>query len=396
MIYIDKLLSIIVSTKQHVLLSALSFKDSKTLSSLANSAASDLFVTENQARLTVKILNDNKQHFGELEADITAAISDPKWSRPFRVIEQVKKLYINRKIGENPVLTVEFTFSTNLRKILTQASKSLEGLIQDTNGKLYHAEFTERNIITLVELLQKQSFTIDDELVEHYNTIKSWDKNSVKQGYMHNTITTRNYESCIANDIGSFDSVSDDIKMDRSIRYRYYTDFELPDNGTLTRAIATRGKTRMWVNKKEHTLSDVVSSLVELKRAPVLVVFDNYNQHKLGTILEELSNALVENNLNDDVGIYFRLPNTDAGTKFNTLIANNQYNKFLSSNTKVVGVQSNKIPKFLLTTDWKPMSVIVIDTNLRSSKTAVYANGCDLIITYSDQEPLNEKTEKWA
>ena len=177
MIYIDKLLSIIVSTKQHVLLSALSFKDSKTLSSLANSAASDLFVTENQARLTVKILNDNKQHFGELEADITAAISDPKWSRPFRVIEQVKKLYINRKIGENPVLTVEFTFSTNLRKILTQASKSLEGLIQDTNGKLYHAEFTERNIITLVELLQKQSFTIDDELVEHYNTIKSWDKN---------------------------------------------------------------------------------------------------------------------------------------------------------------------------------------------------------------------------
>lgn len=395
MIYIDKLLSNIVTSKQKELATVLSPKDSRTIASLASSASGNLFVTENQAKLATRLLEENKHHFGEMQVDITLALQHPQWSKPFRIIEQVKKLYINRKF-DNPVLTIEFTFSTNLRKVLTQASKTLQGLVQDNNGKMYHADFTEQNVITLVDILSKQGFDIDEEVTSHYATIKSWSIDTVRQSYVFDSITTRNYESCIAADIGSFDNVSDDIKVDRSLRYRYFTDINLPDNGTLTRKIATRGRNRMWVNSKEYSLDNVISSLVELKRAPVLVVFDSYSQNKLATVLDDLSFAIQNNGLADNVGIYFRLPNTEVGVKFNTAIADNQYNKFLASDTQVVGVMSNKIPKFLLSTDWTPMSVIVIDTNLRSSKTAVYANGCDLIITYTAEEPLYDKSEKWA
>ena len=60
-----------------------------------------------------------------------------------------------------------------------------------------------------------------------------------------------------------------------------------------------------------------------------------------------------------------------------------------------MGVQTGKIPKFLLKTDWKPMSVLSLGATLRHSKTAVYASCCDLILTYSDAEPIMETMLKW-
>jgi menaquinone-dependent protoporphyrinogen IX oxidase len=67
----------------------------------------------------------------------------------------------------------------------------------------------------------------------------------------------------------------------------------------------------------------------------------------------------------------------------------------LTPDTKIVGVQSGKIPKFLLKNDWKPMSVISIGNTLRHNKTAVYANCCDLVISYTDKEPLYEPKIAW-
>jgi hypothetical protein len=108
-----------------------------------------------------------------------------------------------------------------------------------------------------------------------------------------------------------------------------------------------------------------------------------------------LSENLKDFGIYENIGIYFRLDNTDGGKEFNQYIANNSYNCQLDSTTKIVGVQSGKIPKFLLKTDWKPMSVISLGNQLRHSKTAVYANSCDLIISYSESEPIMETALKW-
>ena len=69
------------------------------------------------------------------------------------------------------------------------------------------------------------------------------------------------------------------------------------------------------------------------------------------------------------------------------------YNCNLDINTKIVGVQNGKIPKFFLKNDWKPMTVIALDTKmgLRHGKTSVYSNRCDLIIEYSDAPSVLEK-----
>jgi hypothetical protein len=128
---------------------------------------------------------------------------------------------------------------------------------------------------------------------------------------------------------------------------------------------------------------------------PTLVIFDTYNAKQCSEDLRILSKSLEENGIFDNVGIYFRLPNTETGIEFNKFIADKKYNCQLDRDTKIVAVQNGKIPKFFLKSDWKPMSVISIGSSLKQTKTAVYASMCDLIISYTSQQPIIETRTLW-
>lgn len=395
MTYIDKILLTIVSQKNYELSTKVHNKDANILRSLANSVSSNTFITENQSKLLMKVLRDNHHHFADMSSDIVDALNAPLWSKPFRMIEQIKKLYIDYRDESSPMLSIEFTFSANIRKVLTQANKLIDGLVQDVNGKSYHAELTERNIITLVDALRPLGFDIDEMIVNHYNTIKSWTEQEVRNQFQLTNMSNQNFLKHITADLGITTAIDQNIIHDRSVRYRYLTDTQLPPDGTLTREIATRGSCKIWIDSTKHSFYDVISSLIELKRLPLMLVFDSFETDKIYNTLVEISAVMEQCEISDNVGIYFRMPNTGNGTKFNELIANKQYNQYLGPDTKVVGVQSGKIPKFFLANNWKPMSVISIGGQLRNSKTAVYASCCDLIISYNETPPIVGNTERW-
>ena len=110
-----------------------------------------------------------------------------------------------------------------------------------------------------------------------------------------------------------------------------------------------------------------------------------------------MQKSLEENGIFDNIGIYFRLQNDTTGKDFNNFIKNNQYNKPLDQHTLVAGIQAGKLPKFFLKDcDWAPKSVIVLGTNLRHSKTAVYSTRCDLIISYADKPSIFDNSTGWA
>ena len=168
---------------------------------------------------------------------------------------------------------------------------------------------------------------------------------------------------------------------------------KIPEN--LTETIAARTTRQVWLNKNETDLSDIISSLRSLKRFPLLVIFDSNDQKKCLEELSNLSEILEKNGIVNNVGIYFRQGNDGVGKEFNQLIANKKYNAQLDNTTQIVGIASGKIPKFLLKTDWKPMSVISIGKLLQHNKTSVYANCCDLIINWSDTQPIVEARTQW-
>ena len=395
---IDSLLIKIVNFSSPTIEERIHSRDSKVLRSLATSIKDNFFITENQSRLLMKILRENSEKIPEFSEEIKETLLNPKWSRQFRQIEQVRKLRIDKIQDDEFVIVIDFTFSSEIRKILQNLSKNHETITPSNSQKVWIAELTEKNIVTLVEALTPMNFEIDEKIQNHYKTIKSWSETEIRNQFLLTNIIHPNFQKAITNDLGIETAIDINIINDRSMRYQYFTENAKNHGETLTETIANREKTKIWIDTAQHTLGEVIHSLIELKRLPVLIVFDTVDDEKYVKHLNTLTKALEENGIFDGVGIYFRLENTDAGKAFNQEIATRQYNAKLDQDTKVAGIVSGKIPKFFLKNAWRPMSVIALETRmgLRHGKSAIYANYCDLVIEYQNQPAMLEERKLMA
>ncbi len=388
---LDKLLIKIINLPKEDL-SVIASREVKILKSLGKLVLTPHFITENQGKLLTKILNENLSKFGPLIEEITESIVAPQWSKPFRIIDKTKKIYLS---SDNSSIILEFAYSSAIRKVLQELWKDLGNVSPGSTGKFYSIDLTEQNVVTLVERFEPLGFEIDEKITNFYKIVKSWSEESVKSQFLLENIDHTNFQKHLENDLGLDNEIPNEVIVDRSLRYQYFLKkFEkIPEN--LTEIIAYRKNAKIWVNQHEHKLQDIFSSLKFLKRFPVLVIFDHNDHKKCFDALVNLHKSLEKNEIFEKIGIYFRLDNDEYGTQFNKLIAEKQYNAQLDDTTQIVGVQNGKIPKFFLKSDWKPMSVVSIGSPLKQTKTAVYANCCDLIISYTEQQPIIENRIIW-
>jgi len=390
---IDSLITKIINFSEPTVEDRLPNRDAKVLRSLAMSMTNQFFITENQGRLLLKILRENIKNLSEFTEEISLALMDPIWSKDFRQVEQVRKLYLEKDTDEDLSVFVEFTFNSEIRRILAEITKKCENLVMLGNGKRYQADLTEKNIVALVECLLPFKFEIDEKIQNHYDTIKSWSETVIREQFLVTNIANTNFHKHITADLGIETAIDQSIINDRSMRYRYFIENAKNHGETLTEVMANRCTSRLWIDKNHHDLSEVISSLKKLRRLPLLVIFDTVVNDTYNTNLETLSHALENNGIFEKIGIYFRLPNDEDGKKFNTMIAHKQYNYPLDSDTQVVAVQSGKLPKFFLKNAWRPMSVITLDSRMgmRHGKTAVYSSCCDLIVEWAEAPTIAEQ-----
>jgi len=393
---IDNLLLKIINHPGPGIETLLAPKDAATLKSLAHQAAGSFFITENQSNLLLKILQSNKKKLSNIDDTLTSTLTTPTWSRPFRQVDQIKKLYI-AKVSEELEICIEFTFSANIRKILQQSTKHIENLHSGELGGKWYAELTEKNIVGLVELLTPFNFDISSEITNYYDIIKSWNEADIRSQFLITNIENNSFQKHITADLGIDTAVTQHIIHDRSMRYQYFTDTAKNLGENLTEYIANRPASRLWINKKEHTLDAVIQSITDLKRYPMLVVFQSENEVVSTQQLEMLVDSLEKNGITSNIGVYFRFNNTPSGTIFNKIVADRQLNAKLDQDTKVACILGSKIPKFFLKNTWRPMSVLGLNTKLglRHGKTSVYSKSCDLVLDYCDEPALLEITVKW-
>jgi len=391
---VDQLLLQIVNYSSTTIEELVSKRDARILRSMASAIISSNFLTENQSKLLVRILRENQEKLKSVNDNLVEQLLVPTWSREFRIFEQTKKLYISNSNDELSLI-IEISYSSSLGKEIANIGKSVSGMSAGQSGKFYHADLTEKNIVTLVSRLKKLDFEIDQKIQNYYEIIQLWSESEIRDRFKIDTITHDNFQKQITSDLGIHTPIDQNIINDRSLRYQYFGEKngKIPEN--LTETVATRLTRQLWLDKNITDLSDIFDTLRNLKRFPLLIVFDSNDQKKCLEELVNLSKILEKNGIVDNVGIYFRLGNDGIGKEFNQLIANKKYNSQLDNTTKIVGIASGKIPKFLLKTAWKPMSVISIGRLLQHNKTSVYANCCDLIINWSDTQPIVEARMSW-
>ena len=390
---VDNLLLEILNHPDDYAKSKISKRDFSTLQSLASSVSRSTFITENQGNLLIKLLKENYKKLDIFTEKINLALTTPEWSNNFRHIEQIRKIKIETNSEAESYIFIEFTFNANIRKSLTSIAKVTEGLIANINGKNYQADLTEKNIVLIVEALAPYDFEIDEKIRNFYEIIKSWNKTEFEDQFLISNIDHKNFQKAITADLGIETAIDQNIINDRSMRYQYFSGNLKNLGENLTEYIANRSKSRVWIDLAQHSLLDIFNSLKDLKRLPVLIVFENWNEGKSLNHLKILDNSLEESGLDNQVGIYFRLPSTDTGKQFNQLIKDRRYNRPLDVTTQIAVVQSGKIPKFFLKNPWQPMSVIALDTKmgLRHGKTSVYSNCCDLIIEWTEAPSILEQ-----
>ena len=162
MITVDHLLLKIVNFTGPTIEEIMPSRDSRVLRSLATAVGTHYFITESQSKLLLKILKEHKEKIVENCEDLVHVLELPTWSKNFRKVEQVKKFFIGKNSSDDLTLFVEFTFSANFRKIIQNNAKHIEALVMVAPGKSYQADLTEKNVITLCDLLLPLEFEVDE------------------------------------------------------------------------------------------------------------------------------------------------------------------------------------------------------------------------------------------
>ena len=382
MITIDSVLTELFQLDINKLDNRISNRDKKVLISLAKQLAVGQFLTENQSTLLIKIFKENKD---SIPSPYNEVIDYPTWSRPFRVLEQFRRISLTK--DQDCRLLVEFTYNKRLRQLVTDLSKQLEGQLLALNSKQYSVPLTEKNLHLVVTTLKNQGFEIDHILMEFYGEISEILKTTNTQFNVF-SLTDKKLEAAIVNEVGSISEDNLILLNDRHQQFQYSI-FQKNPEISLKNALANRPSTKVWIDSNQTSLDSVVEALGELNRLPLLVIFNGHESKECLKNLEKLAISLKNCGINSDVGIYFRFDNISEHNKnFNNLISQLGYNAQLNDTTLIAGIANNKLPKFFLKSKWYPKSVISFSNNFKSNKTSVYCNAVDLIVYYNDKRPL--------
>lgn len=371
-------------------------KDVRVLKSLAKSISEPIYITENQSRLILKLLNEYKSIFSLMDDNFKEILDNPVWSKPFRVIDRTKRIFINTDYDKNGEIFIEFAHNAQLRKSLQMLAKDFEGGLKTISSKLFKIELTEKNIIILVDELKSRQFEIDQKIMDFYEIMKKWEFRKECENLIFGENLSPTIKNNFLEDVGQENLDNETFVNDRRIKFQYFTKKPEKNEENIENLISQRTRPEIFINSKDHDLTEVITTLKNLKRFPVLVIFDSWNDALCYENIEKLEKSLDFNNVTDHIGIYFRLENQGQGESFNKKISERKYNAVLNKDTLFAGVQAGKLPKFFLKDcEWAPKSVIVLGNSLRHSKTAVYSKRCDLIITFSDKKSIFDSSEVW-
>ena len=190
----------------------------------------------------------------------------------------------------------------------------------------------------------------------------------------------------VIDDIGNFDSESAVKYKDRSVRYGY--SFETyPNSGSLLDRVACRDSHEIIADPQNHTLNTVVELMHRLDRFPIVVLIDPAECFDQTVEIHKAFKYIVSEN---EQSVLFRADSDDTKNRdINDYIRENNLNNWVDNNTKIVYISKNKLPKALLTSDFKPITALG-KTSMRSTTHVdnYIKFNCDLIMYHDSQKSL--------
>lgn len=315
-----------------------------------------------------------------------------KLSYPLREIDRSHWIKILR-YKEEDVLGIRFPFNKKVIDRLEELKNLNEINIKahTYRDNVHCFPLTPQNLFRLVEIAGRfeSKFNIHKEIEEIYNQLLAYEKD--KEQYLPGI-----YDYKIKNIPDSaVEYLEDSIgKVDKDSLALYYERRHLYgfvefDKGlvnksvsafsTMAQTIIKRKQSVVLVNNKSVNINDLLLAIIEVQRLPIVVVLQNDNAHDQ---LFEIHNSLRHIIPDEQMCVMFRKDGTDP---FNDYIKNQRLNNMVDKNTKIVYINSIKLPKPLLQADWVPSCSLSFDSSrLTHNHVSNYIETLDLRIVYDE------------
>ena len=366
--------------------------DATIMHSIARQTLKGTALTDRQFALMQEKLQNYRDQFTALDYEFDRAVDALR--QPLRHIDRSKYIKLvshNEMVGDQIYesykqdwkwIKVRFPFAKKLIMIVNE--------LQSNNGDYHHEKgthehyfrLTERNAYNVIDKFKDKNFEIETYLLDLYKELCELEVNKDQHvpGVYNGEVRNLSDNALAA----LKEHTEDNILHYYDRRYLFglkHFDSELEQvlnqANPLTASLAKRKSNKVVIKPTSHNINNVISSLNDLNRYPLLVIL---NENDALDKLNILHNSLKYIFNSEDMSVMFRLDN-NTGAEFNLFVKEQKLNNLVAKNTKVVYINSNKVPKPLINSGWKPYTSLRFDAEY-FKQAGKYVEGLDLNIEY--------------
>jgi len=392
----EDLIEIISGMTQGKFVFEIQNSDRNLMFSLGKQCLRQIPFTDRQYELAKRKILDYKDQF---EANGIDGVEEKMLNlrQPLRSIDRSKTISLVEH-NDQTMIAVRFPFAKNMIKYIEILNSIHRNKGYDKANKTHFITPTEKNIYRVIGNFQKANFEIDESLQEQYRKLLEMKENKNEYvpgvyGLQLKNLHNKAFDYAISS-IGQPSIENLALYKDRQdiLGIDYFDEDDLAHSVSklqpLTKKIINRTKQNILVNSSKYTVDNVVESVLELHRFPLLVIIpDNDDSTECLQDVYECFKGIV---LDESCTVMFRKDNKNqVDRSFNTFIKQKNLNNSLAKNSKIVYISNNKIPKPLLVSDWRPSAVLMYGSVRTNMKLDAYVSECDLVIHYdSDSTPF--------
>src|SRR6056300_316045 len=343
---------------------AIDNSDKTIVYSIAKQVFKEVPLTDKQFDLMKVKLSQYKDQFTNLDQDFDFAINNLRY--PLREIDRSK--YIKIVDGE---IKIRFPFrKTEIIEINSISAKTDD--YRHSKGTHEHwFGFTETNVLNIMDIFKDKNFEIDKEIKDIYEEENKIRKNP--ENYLSGVYNSKlkNIHKNLKNYIKETNTLQ---LIDRKFKYGFnYVDEITPS--TLEEKIAVRKSTSYQSKPTLESTTQLLTALWNLDRFPMLVLLEKDScENQLYELFSYYRDILEPG----QQSVLFR--EDGPNSSFNQLVHDKKLNNWVDKDTKIVYINTNKLPKLLLRGDWEPSTVLSFSSTLDRNINHYINFRCDLII----------------
>lgn len=365
-------------------------EDVKILKSIAKQLSKGTAMTDRQYNLVKRKIETYREQFANNGIDIDLCMHE--LMHPLREIDRshwIKILTYN----DEDMLAIRFPFS---KKIISRLDELRMLDLHVNHAKLFknnthYFHITPKNLYGLVNIAKRfdTKFFISKEILETYDKLQEYETDRIKYVPGVYDYQIKNLPQEAIEDLESnIGKPKDNLALYYDRRYLYgLSHFDnkevekaLFDLSPLANSIVQRSEATVLIPSSKFPIDEVVSTIHELQRFPMLVVLDNKSAlNGLKTVYD----ATINFTKTEDISVLFRLDGEN--NEFNQYVKDKKINNKVANNTKIVYISTNKLPKPLLQSGWIPSCTLSFGSKgLHFNNVTSYIQQFDLQIVYED------------